>query len=70
MNALLQEHHVERWYFAAPSEVNSAILEHVDSSFKAGLEENIKLDLVNVDMENLAGHFNIGLGPATTEANR
>jgi hypothetical protein len=69
INALLHEHAAERWLFAAPSEVNAAILQHVDSSLKAGLEENLKLDLVNVPNDELAQHFRINLG-ATTETNR
>jgi hypothetical protein len=70
INALLHEHAAERWVFAAPSEVNNAILESVDASLKARLEENLKLDLVNVPTDEVAGHFNINLGPTATEPKR
>ncbi|HYF34474.1 MAG TPA: host attachment protein [Prosthecobacter sp.] len=70
INALLHEHAVERWVFAAPAEVNAAILQHVEGKLKDRLEENVKRDLVNVDLENLARHFTIKLGTATEEARR
>jgi hypothetical protein len=61
INALLQEHGVERWHFAAPSESNASILEHVDPRLRSRLGENVKKDLVNVEIDNIAGHFNISL---------
>jgi hypothetical protein len=60
INALLHEHDVRRWLFAAPPEVHAAILDHVDSQFKNCLEESIKLDLVNVPIAELAQHFRLG----------
>jgi hypothetical protein len=61
INALIQEHGVERWHFAAPSESNAAILEQVDPRYRARMGDNVKKDLVNVEVDNIADHFNINL---------
>ncbi|MDZ4286823.1 MAG: host attachment protein [Prosthecobacter sp.] len=61
ITTLLREHGAENWMFAAPPEVNNAILEYVDSALKTRLTKNISRDLVNSDIENVAKQFGISL---------
>lgn len=54
---LLTEHRPERWAFAAPSEINGAILDGLAPELKASLTVNLPRDLVNTDAAELLGHF-------------
>lgn len=54
---LLKEHNPDRWAFAAPSEINGAILDGLDTSLKGRLAQNLRRDLVNTDSAQLLKHF-------------
>lgn len=54
---LLKQHRPARWAFAAPSEINGAILDGLAPELKASLALNLPRDLVNTDPGELLGHF-------------
>jgi len=54
---LLQEYDVDHWMFAAPQEINAAILDHVETRWNDRLERNIFRDLVNQEASVLEEHF-------------
>jgi hypothetical protein len=45
------------WGFAAPSEINGAILDGVDAKVKQSLVTNLRLDLVNTPADQVAKRF-------------
>jgi protein required for attachment to host cells len=57
ISELLRKHQPERWSFAAASEINPGILEHVASEWRERLTRNIKSDLVKVPVRSLLQHF-------------
>lgn len=61
ITTLLQEHDASSWMFAAPPEVNKAILENVSPALRACLGKNVTRDLVNANVTDLAKHFDISL---------
>lgn len=51
------------WSFAAPSEINKAVLEQLDRGVRDKLAENVPADLVNTPPSELLGHFEkVGTG--------
>jgi hypothetical protein len=57
ITALLQTHRPERWAFAAPSEINGAILNGLKPEWKERLSRNIPRDLVKIAAPELLAHF-------------
>lgn len=53
----LKKHGPRRWAFAAPSEINDAILNGLDADLKGRLVKNLRADLVNVPTHTLLRHF-------------
>ena len=56
---LLRQHQPASWAFAAPSEINSAILGGVAPELQASLTRNIPRDLVNLPPSDLLRHFDL-----------
>lgn len=46
-----------RWGFAAPSEINGAIVDHLDPELREHLSVNLKLDLTNVPKTEIHRRF-------------
>lgn len=57
IETLLQKHQPFHWYFAAPEEINRALMEGLNEKFKKTLRHNLKKDLINIPPEELLGHF-------------
>jgi hypothetical protein len=53
---LLQDHH-ERWGFAAPSEINGAILDELEPDLRNRLTLNLGSDLIHVEPSRLLRYF-------------
>jgi hypothetical protein len=56
---ILQQHQPERWAFAAPAQINGAILEEVAPELRKKLTHNVKRDLVRTDAQELLGRFEL-----------
>jgi hypothetical protein len=54
---IVQRTRPQSWAFAAPEEINNAILQHVSNDLKAILEQNVKRDLTRVPAQSLLEHF-------------
>lgn len=57
ISEILVKQRPARWGFAAPSEINGAILDGVPSALLKNLAVNLKQDLVNMDEGAIAEHF-------------
>lgn len=57
INHVLSSHHPKEWGFAAPSEINRAILEYVKPEFTGKLAQNLPKDLTKVPAEELVRRF-------------
>ncbi len=57
MASLLQSHKPHRWAFAAPADINGAILERVSPAWLSTLQDNLSEDLHEVPPRALDGHF-------------
>ena len=57
INHVLSSHHPKDWGFAAPSEINRAILEHVKPEFTGTLSQNLPKDLTKVPAEEIVVRF-------------
>jgi hypothetical protein len=57
---VLKSRQPERWAFAAPSEINGAILDGLPQEFRQSLTLNIRRDLVNTKDAELLSHFREG----------
>jgi hypothetical protein len=57
ITALLREHHPETWAFAAPSEINGAILDGLDPALRGRLKQNLTRDLTRIPADELVEHF-------------
>lgn len=55
--SLIRQHQVERWAFAAPSEINAAILEELPPDLSARLDGNLKSDLTKIAPSELPNLF-------------
>jgi hypothetical protein len=58
--SVLENHRPARWGFAAPSEINGAILDGLPEEFRKNLTLNLPLDLINVPQNELISHFEGG----------
>jgi Protein required for attachment to host cells len=56
---VLGEHSPDRWSFAAPSEINPAILDGVAPQWKDRLQRNVPRNLVKTDAGELLGFFDL-----------
>lgn len=54
---ILRAQQPERWSFAAPSEIQDAVLEEVEPAYRGRLAEKIARDLVNVPQQEVLEHF-------------
>jgi hypothetical protein len=57
INHVLSSHHPEDWGFAAPSEINRAILEFVKPEFTGTLAQNVPKDLTKVPPYEVVERF-------------
>jgi hypothetical protein len=57
MSAILQKHAPDRWGFAAPSQINGAILDELPDQWKVNLSTNLPLDLTRIPARELLHHF-------------
>ncbi len=55
--SLLRAHNPARWSFAAPSEINGAILSSLPPEWNERLDFNAKRDLINTLPAELLAHF-------------
>ncbi|MES2997199.1 MAG: host attachment protein [Verrucomicrobiota bacterium] len=54
---LLKEHNPGWWGLAAPSEINGAIVDHLDAKVREKISVNLKLDLTNSPRSGLLKRF-------------
>lgn len=57
INHVLSSHHPSEWGFAAPSEINRAILEFVKPEFTGKLAQNLPKDLTKMAAEEIVVRF-------------
>ena len=57
LEAVLKKHQPSVWDFAASSDINGAILDHLEASSKAHLRHNLKKDLMKTPQGELVSHF-------------
>jgi hypothetical protein len=57
INALIGRSGYERWYLAAPEEINRQIVECLDPTVKSKLSRNITEDLTKTKKSEILGHF-------------
>jgi len=57
INHVLSSHHPTEWGFAAPSEINRAILEFVKPEFTGKLAQNLPKDLTKLPADELMVRF-------------
>jgi hypothetical protein len=57
ITTLLREHQPSAWGFAAPSEINGAIIDGLDRDLHERLRWNLKRDLINTDPSELLSRF-------------
>jgi hypothetical protein len=60
IESLVTQRQPKTWGFAAPSEINGAILDGVDAKVKQSLATNLRLDLVNAPADKIAKRFGNG----------
>ena len=54
---ILRQYRPLRWSFAAPAEINPAILERIPPDLRKILDSNVKRDLVKIPTDFLLQHF-------------
>lgn len=59
----LDEHEEDRWSFAAPSELNGAILDGLPDRYRSRLVQSLHTDLLNTPEDELATHFDLHAVP-------
>lgn len=57
LNELLDLHKPKKWGFAAPSDINGAILSHLPSAWTSTIEVNLAKDLTKETPAHLRDHF-------------
>jgi hypothetical protein len=57
VEAVIREHQPVSWSFAAPAEINAAILQYVPADLRKILKLNLKHDLAKIPADSLAEHF-------------
>jgi hypothetical protein len=56
---VLKQEQPRNWSFAAPSEINHAILDELEPSYRSNIAENLPLDLVNLPPHELLDRFSV-----------
>jgi hypothetical protein len=54
---IIRQYQPMSWSFAAPAEINPAILNRVPADLQRILDRNVKRDLVNIPADSLLQHF-------------
>jgi hypothetical protein len=54
---LSRENNYDKWYFAAPDEINSRILENLDPAFKGRLGKNVTANLTKFKKADILKYF-------------
>ncbi len=54
---LSKENNYDKWYFAAPDEINSRILENLDSSLRGRLGKNVVANLTKFKKRDILKYF-------------
>ncbi|HEY5894059.1 MAG TPA: host attachment protein [Chthoniobacterales bacterium] len=62
ITSLLRRHQPERWSFAAPSEINGAILDEVVPELRTRIDRNVPRDLVKTPTAELLPYFALPAG--------
>jgi hypothetical protein len=57
VDSVVREHQPMSWSFAAPAEINSAILHYIPAELHRTLKQNVKRDLARVPCAQLIEHF-------------
>jgi len=57
VKTVIRQHQPVSWSFAAPAEINSAILQFVPADLRKVLKQNLKHDLTKIPPDCLAEHF-------------
>jgi hypothetical protein len=57
ISEILRQYQPLRWSFAAPAEINPAILERIPPDLRKILDSNVKRDLVKIPTDLLLQHF-------------
>jgi hypothetical protein len=57
VDRVIREYQPLSWSFAAPAEINSAILQYVPADLHRTLKQNVKRNLARIPCAQLAGHF-------------
>lgn len=57
IEAVIRQHEPVSWSFAAPAEINSAILQYIPADVQKTLEQNLKHDLAKIPPASLRQHF-------------
>ena len=57
ISEILRQYQPLRWSFAAPAEINPAILQRIPLDLRKILDSNVKRDLVKIPTDSLLHHF-------------
>jgi hypothetical protein len=57
ITSLLKQYQPEHWSFAAPTEINGAILDNLSPELRSHIERNVPRDLVKTPPSELLSHF-------------
>lgn len=57
ITTVLREHSPEHWSFAAPSDINQSVLDHLEAGLRKQVVENVARDLVKLSPGDLLEHF-------------
>ena len=57
VSEIVRSHLPEGWSFAAPASINSAIVDLLTPEIRDRIVENVKSDLVNIELAKLPTHF-------------
>jgi hypothetical protein len=57
--SILRREQPDHWSFAAPPEINDAILDELEPGLRRHIAENIRLDLVNATAEEVLERFSV-----------
>jgi hypothetical protein len=66
IDELLARERPEAWCFAAASEINRALLDALNKTVRARMQQNVRANLTGVSKAEVLGHFDFR--PQTTEA--
>jgi len=54
---IIREYQPPSWSFAAPSEINPLILDHIPAGLRSMIGKNVKQDLIKIPADSLLEHF-------------